>query len=284
MRMARYGMPGAEKPGVVDKNGILRDASSLAGEWRDWRVECLEDDFMAKIRGTDFTALPPAPADARLGPPVAGPRKIIGIGLNYRAHAAESGMPPPQDPIIFHKPVSALCGPNDDIVLPRDGNKTDWEIELAAVIGCGGKYIAEKDALNHVAGYCIGNDVSERCFQLERGPQWDKGKGADTFAPLGPWLVTRDEIPDPQNLEMVLELNDEVRQRGNTGDMIFTVAQIISRVSDYMSLQSGDILMTGTPPGVGMASKPPRFLKPGDSLKLRIKGLGEQQSEVVAAR
>ena len=283
MKMVRYGLPTAETPGVVDKNGILRDATELAGEWRDWRVESLEDDSLAKIRDYDFTTLPPAPADSRLGPPVAGVRKILGIGLNYRAHAAESGMAPPEDPIIFHKPVTSLCGPNDDIVLPRGGHKTDWEIELAVVIGVGGKHIAEGDALNHVAGYCVGNDVSERAFQLERGPQWAKGKGADTFAPLGPWLVTRDEIPDPQNLDMTLELNDEVRQQGNTGDMIFSVAQIISRVSDYMSLQSGDILMTGTPPGVGMAAKPPRFLKPGDSLKLRIAGLGEQQCEVAAA-
>ena len=284
MKMVRYGLPGAEKPGVVDKNGILRDAAELAGSWRDWRAECLEDEFIDKIRNEDFTALPPAPADARLGPPVAGPRKILGIGLNYRAHAAESGMAPPDDPIIFHKAVSSLCGPNDDIVLPRGGDKTDWEIELAVVIGSGGKYISESDSLNHVAGYCVGNDVSERAFQLERGPQWAKGKGADTFAPLGPWLVTRDEVPDPQNLDMKLELNGEVRQRGNTGDMIFTVAQIISRVSGYMSLQPGDIIMTGTPPGVGLAASPPRFLRPGDSLKLRIAGLGEQQSEVVVAR
>ena len=284
MKMVRYGMPGAEKPGVVDKNGILRDAAALAGDWRDWRVECLGDDFLSQIRDTDFTTLPPAPADTRLGPPVAGSRKIVGIGLNYRAHAAEAGMSPPDDLLIFHKPVSALCGPNDDIILPRGGDKTDWEIELAVVIGRGGKYIAEKDALDYVAGYCVGNDVSERCFQLERGHQWAKGKGADTFAPLGPWLVTRDEVPDPQNLNMTLELNDEVRQRGNTGDMVFTVAQIISRLSGYMSLQAGDILMTGTPPGVGLAANPPRFLKPGDALKLRIEGLGEQQSEVVAAR
>ena len=284
MKMARYGLPGAEQPGLVDQNGILRDASSLAGEFRDWRVECLEDGFLAKIRETDLATLPPAPADARLGPPVAGPRKIVGIGLNYRKHAEESGLRPPLDPIIFHKPVSSLCGPNDDIVLPRGGRKTDWEIELAVVIGRGGKYIPEGEALSHVAGYCVGNDVSERAFQLERGPQWDKGKGADTFAPLGPWLVTRDEIPDPQNLQMTLELNDEVRQQGDTGDMIFSVAKIVSRVSDYMSLQAGDILMTGTPPGVGMAAKPPRFLRPGDSLKLQIAGLGVQQSEVVAAR
>ena len=220
---------------------------------------------------------PPRPARGRLA-------------QNYR-HWAELPRPrgrgrnvPAGHLLIFHKPVSALCGPNDDIILPRGGDKTDWEIELAVVIGRGGKYIPEEDALNYVAGYCVGNDVSERCFQLERGSQWAKGKGADTFAPLGPWLVTRDEVPNPQNLNMTLELNDEVRQRGNTGDMVFTVAQIISRLSGYMSLQAGDILMTGTPPGVGLAANPPRFLKPGDALKLRIEGLGQQQSEVVAAR
>ena len=281
MKLARYGLPGAERPGIVDDKGILRDAGSLVA---DWRVEHLGDDFLAKVRDADVGSLPPAPADSRFGPPVAGTRKIVGIGLNYRAHAAESGLAPPTDPVIFHKPVSALCGPNDDIVLPRGGDKTDWEIELAVVVGKRAKYVPESEALDYVAGYCVGNDVSERAFQLERGPQWDKGKGADTFAPLGPWLVTRDEVPDPQNLEMTLELNDEVRQQGNTADMIFTVAQIISRVSDYMSLQPGDVLMTGTPPGVGMAAKPPRFLRAGDSLRLRIAGLGEQQSQVVAAR
>lgn len=276
VKLARYGEKGKEKPGVFGADGVLRDASAFAD---DWRGAALGDEFLAQLRPDD---LPPVPGSPRLGAPVATPGKIVCIGLNYRLHAAESGLPPPEDPIIFMKSPTALNGPDDDILLPRGSTNTDWEVELAVVIGKGGKYISQKDALSHVAGYCTANDVSEREYQLKRGTQWTKGKSADTFAPLGPWLVTRGEIADPQNLELELLLNGARMQAGNTGDMIFSVAELIARASEYFSWTAGDVMLTGTPPGVGMAQKPPRFLRAGDSLTVRIGGLGEQNSAVAA--
>ena len=279
MKLVRYGEKGREKPGVIDENDILRDAAAMAD---DWRGAFLSDNFLSQVRAAD---LPPADISGsfpRLGVPVATIGKIIGIGLNYRAHAAEAGMSPPEDPIIFLKSPDAANGPHDDIALPRGSTKTDWEIELAVVFGKDGKYISEKNAFSHVAGYCIANDVSEREYQLQRGPQWTKGKSADTFAPLGPWIATRDEIPAPQNLNMSLSLNGEMRQRGNTGDMVFPLAELIARVSAYMTIRAGDVMITGTPPGVGLGATPPRFLRPGDELHLRIDGLGEQRAKVRA--
>ena len=280
MKLVRYGEKGREKPGVIDENDILRDAAAMAD---DWRGAFLSDNFLSQVRAAD---LPPADISGgfpRLGVPVATIGKIIGIGLNYRAHAAEAGMSPPEDPIIFLKSPDAANGPHDDIALPRGSTKTDWEIELAVVFGKDGKYISEKNAFSHVAGYCIANDVSEREYQLQRGPQWTKGKSADTFAPLGPWIATRDEIPAPQNLNMSLSLNGEMRQRGNTGDMVFPLAELIARVSAYMTIRAGDVMITGTPPGVGLGATPPRFLRPGDELHLRIDGLGEQRAKVRAS-
>lgn len=275
MKLVRFGEAGREQPGVIDEHGDLRDASSVVADWDGATVKDI-----APLRAND---LPRVNTQPRLGPPLAGIGKIVGIGLNYRAHAAEAGLEAPTDPIVFLKATSAVAGPDDGIVLPRGSEETDWEIELAVVIGNGGRYIKERDALAHVAGYCIANDVSERDYQLRRGPQWTKGKSADTFAPLGPWLVTRDEIPDPQNLALELCLNGEVMQRGNTADMIFSVPALIARVSEYMSWQPGDVMITGTPPGVGFGMKPPRYLRAGDTLNLRIEKLGVQTTRVRAA-
>ncbi len=278
MKLVRYGERGREKPGVIDENGALRDASAVAD---DWRGAALSDDSLARLGKSE---LPLVSGEApRLGTPVADIGKIIGIGLNYRAHAAEAGLSPPEDPIIFIKSRDAVNGPNDDIVLPRGSVETDWEVELAVVFGKDGKYISRQDALSHVAGYCVANDVSERDYQLRRGPQWTKGKSADTFAPLGPWLVTRDEVATPQNLNMSLSLNGEQRQRGNTSDMIFPIVELIARVSAYMTIRAGDVMITGTPPGVGLGASPPRFLRPGDELCLNIEGLGEQRAVVRAS-
>lgn len=274
MKLVRYGEKGREKPGLIDGAGLLRDASAVVDDWCGATFGAA-----AAINADDLPAVAGAP---RLGVPLAGVGKLVGIGLNYRAHAAEAGLSPPTDPIIFLKATSAINGPNDDIILPRGSGKTDWEVELAVVIGVGGKYIKQEDALSHVAGYCIVNDLSEREYQIERGTQWTKGKSADTFAPLGPWLVTRDEVPDPQQLQLELLLNGERMQKGHSGDMIFSVAELISRVSEYMSWQPGDVMITGTPPGVGLGQKPPRFLCAGDVLTLRIGGLGEQHAAVFA--
>lgn len=278
MKLVRYGERGREKPGVIDEKGALRDASAMVD---DWRGTTLSDDSLARLRGSE---LPLVPGEApRMGAPIADIGKIIGIGLNYRAHAAEAGLPPPEDPIIFIKSRDAVNGPNDNIVLPRGSVETDWEVELAVVFGKDGKYISQRDAFSHVVGYCIANDVSERDYQLRRGTQWTKGKSADTFAPLGPWLVTRDEVADPQNLNMSLSLNGEGRQQGNTGDMIYPIIELIERVSAYMTIRAGDVMITGTPPGVGLGAKPPRFLRAGDELCLRIEGLGEQRAVVRAS-
>lgn len=261
---------------MIDASGHLRDASGVVA---DWNGATLSDQSLARISADE---LPRIDTNPRLGAPLTGVGKIVGIGLNYRAHAAEAGLEPPTEPVIFLKAASALSGPNDDIVLPRGSAQTDWEVELAVVIGTGGSYIPRAQALSHVAGYCTANDVSERDYQLQRGTQWSKGKSADTFAPLGPWLVTRDQVPDPQNLDLKLSLNGEVMQSGHSSDMIFTVAELIADVSTYMSLQAGDVMITGTPPGVGLGMKPPRYLRPGDSLRLEVAGLGEQNARVVA--
>ncbi len=279
MKLVRYGPPGREQPGMIDAGGTLR---SLAGRLADIDGEALLPARLAALRAIDPAALPSVDGRPRLGPPVARIGKVVAIGLNYSDHAAESGAAPPKEPIIFMKATSAISGPNDAIVIPRDSRKTDWEVELAAVIGASARYVEEGQALAHVAGYTICNDVSEREFQLERAGQWDKGKGCDSFCPLGPWLVTADEAGDPQRLSMWLDVNGERMQAGNTNKMIFGVAHLVGYVSRFMSLQPGDVVTTGTPPGVGMGKKPQRFLKPGDVVALGVAGLGEQRQECVA--
>jgi 2,4-didehydro-3-deoxy-L-rhamnonate hydrolase len=281
MKLVRYGLPGEEKPGLIDKEGNLRD---LSGVISDIGPEQLSDAALAQLAAIAPAKLPLVNGEPRFGVPLSGVGKFIGIGLNYADHAAEAGMPEPKEPIVFMKAITALSGPDDPIRLPKGSKKTDWEVELGVVIGTKAQYVTEKDALKHVAGYCVVNDVSEREFQLERGPQWDKGKGCDTFGPVGPWLVTRDEVPNPQKLYLYLELNDERMQTGCTKTMIFSVAKIVSYLSRFMTLMPGDIIATGTPPGVGSGMKPQRFLKAGDYLRLGIAGLGEQQQEVLAYR
>jgi 2-keto-4-pentenoate hydratase/2-oxohepta-3-ene-1,7-dioic acid hydratase in catechol pathway len=279
MKLARYGKPGKEKPGLVDHEGKLRDLSGIID---DIGPEQLSDKVLRKLAKLNPQTLPLVRGKPRWSVPVSHVGKFIAIGLNYSDHAAEAGMPIPKEPIIFMKATSCLSGADDPIMLPKGSRKTDWEVELGIVIGTTARYVSEKDALNHVAGYCVVNDVSEREFQLERGSQWDKGKGCDTFGPVGPWLVTRDEIANPQRLSIWLELNGNRVQQGNTRTMIFSVAKIVSYVSRFMTLMPGDIITTGTPPGVGMGMKPPCFLKRGDELVLGIEGLGEQHQKVVA--
>ena len=279
MKLVRYGRPGKEKPGLFDEEGRLRD---LSGVVADIDAAVLSERALRKLARIDYKTLPLVRGNPRLGVPVKGVGKFIGIGLNYADHAAEIGMPAPQEPIVFMKATSCLSGPDDAVVLPPGSKKTDWEVELGVVIGTRAQYVDEAVALDYVAGYCVVNDLSERSYQLERGGQWDKGKGCDTFGPVGPWLVTRDEVLDVQDLDLYLELNGKRMQTGNTSTMIFSVAQIVSYVSRFMTLEPGDIIATGTPPGVGQARKPQRFLKRGDSLRLGIAGLGEQQQEVLA--
>ena len=279
MKLVRYGRPGKEKPGLFDEEGRLRD---LSGVVADIDPSLLSDKALRKLAKVDFKTLPLVRGNPRLGVPLSGTRKFIGIGLNYADHAAETGAAIPKEPIIFMKAITCLNGPDDAIMLPQGSKKTDWEVELGVVIGTRAQYVSEADALNYVAGYCVVNDVSEREFQKERGPQWDKGKGCDTFGPVGPWLVTRDEVMDVQRLDLYLELNGKRMQTGSTETMIFSVAQLVSYVSRFMTLEPGDIIATGTPPGVGDARTPKRFLKKGDKLRLGIAGLGEQQSEVLA--
>ncbi|XYJ11124.1 fumarylacetoacetate hydrolase family protein [Telluria sp. B2] len=279
MRLVRYGRPGKEKPGLFDEEGRLRD---LSGVIADIDASVLGDKALRKLAKVDWKTLPLVRGNPRLGVPVAGVGKFIGIGMNYADHAAETGAPVPTEPIFFTKATSCLNGPDDPIQLPKGSKKTDWEVELGVVIGARAQYVSEEDALKFVAGYCVVNDVSERAYQFEMGSQWDKGKGCDTFGPVGPFLVTRDEIFDVQDLDLYLELNGKRMQTGNTSNMVFTVAQIVSYVSRFMTLEPGDIITTGTPPGVGMGRKPQRFLKKGDKLRLGIAGLGEQQAEVVA--
>ena len=279
MKLVRYGEAGSEKPGLIDASGAIRD---LSGVVRDIDGSVLSDDSLARLRAIDPSTLPRVDGSPRFGAPVAGSRKFIAIGLNYSDHAKESNMPIPKEPVVFSKATSCISGPNDTIVLPKGSVKGDWEVELAFVIGKTAKAVSEADALDHVAGYMICNDVSEREWQLERGQTWDKGKGFDTFGPVGPWLATRDEIPDPQNLAMWLDLNGKRMQTGNTNTMIFNIRQLVAYTSFLFTLKPGDIITTGTPPGVGMGIKPnPVFLRAGDVMRVGIDGLGEQRQEVI---
>jgi 2,4-diketo-3-deoxy-L-fuconate hydrolase len=280
MRLLRYGAPGREKPGLADSEGNIRDLSKVIAQIDD---SLLAPRNLARLARVKPETLPLVRGNPRLGVPYAGISKFVAIGLNYSDHAAESGMPIPAEPIIFMKATTCLTGPNDDIVQPKNSTKLDWEVELAVVIGTKAQYVPESKALDYIAGYCVVNDVSERHFQLERGSQWDRGKGCDTFGPVGPWLVTTDEITDPQTLGMWLDVNGEKRQRGNTRTMIFGCANLVSYVSHFMTLLPGDIITTGTPPGVGLGMKPePKYLKVGDVVTLGIDGLGEQRQRVVA--
>jgi 2-keto-4-pentenoate hydratase/2-oxohepta-3-ene-1,7-dioic acid hydratase in catechol pathway len=279
MKLVRFGPPGNEKPGLVDSTGQIRD---LSGHVTDIDSGTLAGGITSKIAGVDPNSLPVVTGNQRLGPCVGRVRNFIAIGLNFADHAAETGAPIPAEPIIFNKAPSCIVGPNDDVIIPRGSQKTDWEVELAIVIGKTATYVGANEALDFVAGYCVCNDVSEREFQIERGGTWTKGKGCPTFGPLGPWLVTPDEIPDVQNLSMWLEVNGERVQNGSTKTMIFNVAQIVSYVSHFMILEPGDVITTGTPPGVGMGMKPPRYLKPGDVVSLGIQSLGEQRQRFVA--
>ena len=278
MKLVRYGRPGKEKPGLIDEEGKLRDLSAIIA---DIDVGQLSDKALRKLGKIVPESLPLVRGNPRFGVPIARVGKFIGIGLNYSDHAEEAGMALPAEPIIFMKAISSLSGPDDAVMLPKDSKKTDWEVELGVVIGTRARYVSEADALKHVAGYCVVNDVSERSYQLERGPQWDKGKGCDTFGPVGPWLVTRDEVLDVQQLDLYLEVNGKRMQTGNTATMIFSVAEIVSYVSQFMTLEPGDVIATGTPPGVGAGRKPPRYLKKGDHIRLGIAGLGEQQQDVI---
>jgi 2,4-diketo-3-deoxy-L-fuconate hydrolase len=281
VKLLRYGLAGREKPGILAADGTARD---LSGVIPDVSGESLMPEAIERLRKVDVGKLPRVNEPSRLGPCVGKVGKFICIGLNYSDHAAESGMGVPREPIVFMKATSAICGPNDEVVIPRGSENTDWEVELGVVIGKPAKYVTQSEALSHVAGYCVINDLSERAFQLEGTGQWVKGKSADTFGPIGPWLVTTDEIPDPQNLAMWLEVDGHRYQDGSTRTMIFGVAYLVSYLSKFMSLQSGDIISTGTPPGVGLGRKPPIFLRPGNSMHLGVQGLGEQRQKVIAER
>jgi 2-keto-4-pentenoate hydratase/2-oxohepta-3-ene-1,7-dioic acid hydratase in catechol pathway len=282
VKLVRFGQAGAEKPGIVDAKGAIRD---LSGVVPDIDARAVTPEGLARIRKVDPASLPAAPAGVRLGACVGGARNFFAIGLNYVDHAKETGAPIPKEPILFNKATSCMVGPNDDVMIPQGSVKTDWEVELAVVIGSRARYVDEAKALDFVAGYCVCNDVSEREYQIERGGQWMKGKGCETFGPLGPWLVTKDEVPDVQNLAMFLDVNGQRMQTGNTKTMIFGVAHIVSYMSRFMVLEPGDVITTGTPPGVGMGMKPtPRFLKAGDTIRVGIAGLGEQNQKVVAWR
>jgi ureidoglycolate lyase len=281
MKLLRYGPAGQEKPGILDAAGAIRD---LSGVIPDITGDVLSPAALAKIAAVDVNSLPKVAGNPRLGPPVTGMKNLICIGLNYADHAAETGAPIPKEPIVFLKSLNALNGPNDDVVIPRGSVKTDYEVELCIIIGTRAKYVSEDEALDHVAGYAVGNDVSEREWQAERGGAWDKGKGFDTFGPLGPWLVTKDEIPDPQNLAMYCDVDGVREQNGSTKTMIFGVKQIVAYVSQCITLNPGDVIFTGTPPGVGLGKKPvPIFLRAGQTMKLGIAGLGEQTQKLVAS-
>jgi 2-keto-4-pentenoate hydratase/2-oxohepta-3-ene-1,7-dioic acid hydratase in catechol pathway len=279
MRLLRYGPKGSERPGLLDYDNVVRD---LSAKLLEITPDTLNAEALKRLSALDTSSLPAVEGNPRLGPPLTGVGKFIAIGLNYSDHAAESGMAAPSEPIIFMKATTCIQGPNDDVMLPKDSVKTDWEVELGVVIGRRCRYVPEADALAHVAGYLVVNDVSEREYQLERGGTWDKGKGCDTFGPIGPWLVTADEIGDPQDLDMWLEVNGKRMQTGNTRTMIFGVAALVSYCSRFMTLEPGDIITTGTPPGVGMGMKPPSYLKAGDEVKLGIAKLGVQSQRVVA--
>jgi 2-keto-4-pentenoate hydratase/2-oxohepta-3-ene-1,7-dioic acid hydratase in catechol pathway len=279
MKLLRYGLPGKEKPGALDAQGRIRDVSKVVP---DIAGETLLPESIERLKALDLNTLPLVGEESRLGACVGSVGKFICVGLNYADHAAETGATPPSEPILFMKATSAIVGANDDVVIPRGSEKSDWEVELGIVIGKPAKYIEEKEAMAHVAGYCVINDLSERAFQIERGGQWVKGKSADTFGPTGPWLVTRDEVADPQKLKMWLEIDGHKYQNGSTATMIFGVAHLVSYISQFMSLQSGDIISSGTPPGVGLGQKPPVFLRAGNRIKLGIDGLGEQNQNVIA--
>jgi ureidoglycolate lyase len=282
MKLLRVGPKGAEKPAILAQDGTIRD---LSGVVHDIGGDALTPEGLIQIEKTDLSTLPELSSSERIGACVGGVGKFICVGLNYADHAAETGSKVPDEPILFMKATSAICGPNDDVIIPRNSKKTDWEVELGVVIGKEARYVSEADAFDHVAGYCLINDVSERHFQTERGGQWVKGKSADTFGPTGPWLVTKDEIADPQNLAMYLDVDGHRYQDGSTKTMVFGVAHLVSYISQFMSLQPGDIISTGTPPGVGMGIKPdPVFLKPGQIMDLGIEGLGTQKQRTVAAK
>jgi 2-keto-4-pentenoate hydratase/2-oxohepta-3-ene-1,7-dioic acid hydratase in catechol pathway len=280
MKLLRYGAKGLEQPGLLDRSGRIR---SLAGIVPNIAGETLSAEGLDRLQALDVAMLPVVEGRPRLGPCVGGVGKFICIGLNYADHAAESGLKVPPEPVMFLKATSAMCGPDDPVEIPRGSEKTDWEVELGVVIGTAGKYIAETDAMRHVAGYSVVNDVSERAFQTERSGQWTKGKSHDTFGPIGPWLVTADEVPDPQDLAMWLEVDGHRYQNGSTRTMVYQVPFLISYLSQFVSLQAGDVIATGTPPGVGMGQKPPRYLRPGQTMRLGIEGLGEQTQVTVAA-
>ncbi len=279
MKLVRFGESGQEKPGILDRNGVIRD---LSAHVVDIDGAALAPDSLERLAGLNLSGLNPVTESPRLGPPVAKVGKLVCIGLNYRLHAEEAGLKIPAEPILFMKATTAIVGPNDDLMLPRDSVKTDWEVELAVVIGRVARYVDESDAFDYVAGYCIANDVSERAFQIEGTGQWVKGKSADTFCPLGPFLATRDELEDPQKLGLWLEVDGRRYQNGSTDDMIFGVRHLISYVSRFMTLMPGDLILTGTPSGVGFGLKPPVFLKPGNRVRLGIEGLGEQLQNVIA--
>jgi 2-keto-4-pentenoate hydratase/2-oxohepta-3-ene-1,7-dioic acid hydratase in catechol pathway len=279
MKLVRYGPSGREKPGLLDADGRIRDLSSVVSNIDS---SVLAPSRLEHLRRFDPAKLPLVRGTPRLGVPYTGIGKFIAIGLNYSDHAAESGMPVPAEPIVFMKATTCITGPSDGIVLPKGSTKTDWEVELGVVIGSRAQYVEKAEAMKYVAGYCVINDISERNFQLERGSQWDKGKGCDTFGPIGPYLVTQDSVADPQALDMWLDVNGQPRQRGNTKTMVFGVAHLVSYISQFMTLMPGDIITTGTPPGVGMGMKPPQYLKAGDVVTLGIEGLGEQRQRVTA--
>jgi 2-keto-4-pentenoate hydratase/2-oxohepta-3-ene-1,7-dioic acid hydratase in catechol pathway len=282
MKLLRWGPKGQEKPGILDAEGRVRD---LSGAVDDIAGAVLAPEGLARLAAIDPATLPLAPADARIGPCVGRVPKFLAIGLNYADHAAEAGMPLPKEPVLFMKATSCIAGPNDDVPMPRGSTKLDWEVELGIVIGTRASYVSREDALSHVAGYCTVNDISERSFQIDRGGTWDKGKGCDGFGPIGPWLVTRDEVPNPQDLRLTLSVDGVVRQNGTTRTMIFDVVEIVSYVSQFITLEPGDVITTGTPPGVGMGAKPdPIFLKVGETMRVAVEGLGEQVQTVVAPR
>jgi 2-keto-4-pentenoate hydratase/2-oxohepta-3-ene-1,7-dioic acid hydratase in catechol pathway len=281
MKLLRYGSPGQERPGLCDEAGAIRDLSGHVGDIGPAEIS---RSGLARLAAINPKSLPVVEGDPRLGPPVACVRKFLAIGLNFADHAAESNLPIPEEPVVFMKATSCLQGPNDPVMIPRGSRKTDWEVELGVVIGEAASYVSKEEALSHVAGYVLVNDVSEREFQIERGGTWDKGKGCDTFGPVGPWLVTADEVGDPQALGMWLDLNGKRMQDGSTRTMIFGIAHLVSYVSEFMTLLPGDIITTGTPPGVGLGQAPPFYLKPGDEMRLGIEKLGEQRQSVIAWR
>ena len=278
MKLVRFGPKDQEKPGLVDESGVIRD---LSAHVPDITGETLSPEWLARLRAIDPASLPLAPEGVRLGAPVYRPWNFIAIGLNYADHAKEAGLEIPSEPILFNKLGNTICGPNDDVIYPKNSNRMDWEIEIAFVIGKRARYVDEKEAMDYVAGYCICNDVSERRFQMKRNGQWFKGKAAETFGPLGPWLVTPDEIPDPHNLAMELKVNGETKQKGSTSTMIFSIPYLVAYITEFCVLEPGDVVTTGTPPGVGSVMKPPQYLKAGDVMELWIEGLGTQRQTVV---